>query len=987
MDLGALERRGFAVKELIGSGSFGTVYRAHQTSLHRDVALKVVRPEIIDRAGFVDRFDTEARTIARLEHPHIVPLFEYWHEAGDAVLVMRFLRGGSLADAVQDGPWRPDRARRLFDQVGDALAVAHRHGVVHQDLKPANILLDEAGNGYLADFGIAFDLYASGLDQAAGGSPAYLAPEQIRGERVEPATDVYSLGIVLYELLTGTHPFAGRTVADVLEAQLSEPIPHLFALRPDLPVRLDGVIQRATAKAPDERYRSAEALLFEFQLPAVPEPRRRGSLPTRVASFVGRSQELTEVARLVSEHRLVTLLGVGGVGKTSLAVATAESESEFEEGAWFVDLTKVNDSALVAAAVASALEIVTSAESSVTESVCDDIGDSSTLLILDNCEHVLDGASSFADELLRCAPRLRILATSREPLHLAAEARWLVPPLGTTPDPQSESDAVNLFIERARLVDPSFEPDIELIRGLCDRLAGVPLAIELAAARLNVLTPEQLVERIGETVDVLSSAARDTPQRHQTLTAALDWSYELLDARSQELLSSLSVFHGGTTLEGIRAVCLDEATVDEDVEAVAALVDASLLTFDRDTARYAMLEPVRQYAAGKLDHGQAEQLQRRHAEFVATFLTEANEEKVDDHRRVRAEDGNIRAAMQWCLDHDAIDTALRIGSVLGIFWGDHGRFREALYWLDAILERPDWTDTEDRATTLFATAFVHREAADYDRATALLREAEQLQRQASSPTLWATLNSLGVVTSLQSDDRDEVRRLYVAAAQEAERVGVAPVTPLINLGEMAGEDDDLVEQRRLLNKALELASDDDQLVRSVAMHNLAVTEWRLGNVDEAIRIKEEDLHSYQQTGSARISVGRAAMALYLRDRGDYRLSASTLRMATDHLEDVQFDAILGYIAGVTGSLCVIHHLDASAVPLLGAEDGMYTIHGPLAEEAPVHRSFAQFVEEAKQRSPAAEFDRLWKAGRALDGDDLKRAIYSALDELEATLAS
>ena len=270
-DLSGQTVKGYELHELIGAGGFGAVYRAHQPILRRDVAMKIILPEYANHPEFIRRFEFEAQLVARLEHIHIVSLYDYWREPDGAFLVMRFLRGGSLRDRLRAGPIPPDDAIHVVEQVASALAVAHRRGVVHRDIKPDNVLFDEEGNAYLADFGIAKDLRLTAdeddeFDGSLTGSPFYLSPEQAQAQPVTAQTDIYSLGIVIYEMLTGQPPFsAEENLVALLLRHINDPLPPLSELRPDLPTELEDVLQRATAKDPAERYVDALALAKAFR--------------------------------------------------------------------------------------------------------------------------------------------------------------------------------------------------------------------------------------------------------------------------------------------------------------------------------------------------------------------------------------------------------------------------------------------------------------------------------------------------------------------------------------------------------------------------------------------------------------------------------------------------------------------------------------------------------------------------------------------------
>jgi DNA-binding SARP family transcriptional activator/energy-coupling factor transporter ATP-binding protein EcfA2 len=338
--------RGLELKEKIGEGTYGAVHRAVQPAVRREVAVKVIRRKYADDPEFIRRFEAEAQVIARLEHPYIVPLYDYWREPDGAYLVMRLLRGGSLLASLESGPWDLEPAVKMVDQITSALAVAHRQGVIHRDIKPANILLDEAGNAYLSDFGIAKQMVGDLQLTAAGaimGTPDYISPEQLRDEAVGPPSDVYSLGAVLYETLTGERPFPDVPVAMLILKQLEEPIPPVSASRPDLPRQIDAVLQRATAKQPADRYDNALAMAEAFRravrggdgeqpvavdaaVPAVvdvanPYKGLRAFQETDAADFFGRERLVEQLVERFCESRFVAVVGPSGSGKSSVVKA------------------------------------------------------------------------------------------------------------------------------------------------------------------------------------------------------------------------------------------------------------------------------------------------------------------------------------------------------------------------------------------------------------------------------------------------------------------------------------------------------------------------------------------------------------------------------------------------------------------------------------------------------------------------------------------
>jgi predicted ATPase/DNA-binding CsgD family transcriptional regulator len=458
---------------------------------------------------------------------------------------------------------------------------------------------------------------------------------------------------------------------------------------------------------------------------------------------------MLEVEFELATTRLLTLTGVGGSGKTRLALEVARDLlGAYPDGVWLVGLAPISEEALVPKAVAEVLGVLERPQEPLADTLVGVLGSRQVLLVLDNCEHLLEAAAGLVDRLLDSCPRVRILATSREALGVEGEARWLVPPL-SAPEPQEGTssseelvayESVRLFVERARGRDLTFSlsPRNALaVAEICRRLEGIPLAIELAAARVGTLSLEQILVRLTDSLGLLTRGGRTAVPRQRTLKGTLDWSYDLLSEPESGLFRRLSTFAGGWTLEASEAVGSGEGVEEGEVlDLLSGLVEKSLVVAkgsDQAGVRYRLLEPVRQYALERLEEsGQAEEVRRRHASFFVTLAEEAEPklwgpEDREWLERLETEHDNIRAALSWALERGEAELSLMLAGALRRFWDAHGHLGEGRRWLEQALAEDDHrASAEVRIKALQALSWVTFHLWDHDRAAAVAQEAMEL---------------------------------------------------------------------------------------------------------------------------------------------------------------------------------------------------------------------------------------------------------------------
>jgi predicted ATPase len=533
-----------------------------------------------------------------------------------------------------------------------------------------------------------------------------------------------------------------------------------------------------------------EGLPSDFPVPRTLDA-RPNNLPLQLTSFVGREGEIAEVARLLGRTRLLTLTGPGGSGKTRLALqVAADLLPEYPDGACFVDLSPVTDPTLVPAAVAKALGVPEVAERPILDEVKEHLRHRELLQVVDNFEQVAE-AGLVIEELLTAAPRLRAMVTSRVVLALRGEQEYAVPPL-QAPDPErlptglsalGEVEAVRLFTERAVAANPRFaltEQNAPAVAELTARLDGLPLAIELAATRTKVLTPEQILSRLRGRLSVLASGSRSLPERQRTLRAAIAWSYDLLDPVERRLFARLAVFTGGWAFESAEAVCDPEELGLDALDGLTSLVDKSLIRRTEPPgrpARFSMLETIREFGLERLQAaGDLEPLRRRHAEHFLDLAMAAEPHLTgEDQRewldRCDQEHANIRAALRWAIEAGEADRAQAAAGALWRFWQQRGHLDEGRRWLREVLAMPSGqAPTAPRAKALTGAGGIAWWS-DWDAARAFYDEALAIERQLGDPARLAEAlyNEAFAVASEQ--DLESAGRLLDESLDLFRRVG------------------------------------------------------------------------------------------------------------------------------------------------------------------------------------------------------------------------
>jgi len=742
----------------------GEVYRAKDTRLDREVAIKTLSPDLCAQSDALSRFEQEARSASALNHPNIVTIYELGQENGTRYIAMELVEGETVRTLLASGPIPFHKLVTIATQIADGLAKAHETGLIHRDLKPENLMVSRDGAAKVLDFGLA-KLLKIGRGSSDSrttitehgtlvGTIGYMSPEQATGEELDFRSDQFSFGSVLYEMATGSPAFKKKTHAETMAAILRDEPLHLVSRMVQAPAPFIWIVERCLAKDPKQRYSSTRDLARDLaavrdrlaDAAARESEPRPSNLPVQRTAFIGREREEADLRQLLSraDVHLVTLTGPGGIGKTRLAIQVASKISDqLPGGVCFVALSAIGEHGLLASAIAQAMGVRESGTRSPQESLIEYMAALSqpTLLMLDNFEHLLSAAPIVA-QMLSAGPKLKVVVTSQAPLHIYGEHEFPVPPL-SLPDPKSippleelsRLPAIALFVARAQAVKHQFgltKENAPAVAAICCRLDGLPFAIELAAARIKLLSPSAMLTRLENRLNLLTGGARDLPTRQQTLRNTVDWSYGLLNSAEQTLFRRLSVFSGGCTLEGVEAVCDTKGNLGLDVlDGMASLVDKSLAQqveqVDKET-RFIMLSTIREYGLERLAESNDESATRRaHAAYYLVLAEEGAEDVAAQPEwldRFEVEHDNIRLAIDYLVKTGDAEWGLRMGAAMFRFWETREHLREGrdaiarLLALEGSASRPKL-----RARLLFAGAVLAAAQGDYGGARPLFEES------------------------------------------------------------------------------------------------------------------------------------------------------------------------------------------------------------------------------------------------------------------------
>lgn len=878
----------YKVDSAIGAGGMGEVYLAKDTLLDRQVALKILPADVAQDTKRIRRFIQEAKAASALNHPNIITIYEIGEIHSTHFISTELIEGETLRELITLRQLDLDEILDIATQMASALSAAHAAGIVHRDIKPENVMLRRDGFVKILDFGLAklSESNIVGADDETlihsmrggiTGTIVYMSPEQARGLEVDERTDIWSFGVTLYELLTRRLPFVGVTPTDAMFSIVQKEPPPLQHSAPDLPNELYFIVNKTLRKNLDERYQNIKDVLSdlrqvkqkldysEFERSFSPETSGirieqkqtetvsltgvsfdsnksisfstvpPNNLSSELSPLIGREAELAEIIDLLHQPniRLLTITGVGGTGKTRIAQTIAhESLTEFTDGVYFISLSAIENSELVVPIIGQILGVQEESGKPLKECLREYLHERKMLIVLDNFEQITE-AAPIIGELLLGSVHLKILVTSRAHLHLRFEHEFTLQPLGVPVDIRlraeelNEYPAVKLFVERANAAKSNFaltEENSESIAEICRRLDGLPLAIELAAVRVKMLSPQAILTRLTNSLKLLTGGARDLPERQQTMRGAIAWSYDLLDAEEKKLFNRLAVFARGFTLEGAEAIALKSSVHNADLnidilDGISSLADKSLFSQLEQAdgeSRFRMLEVVREFALETLAaSGETNEIKHRHATFFVNLAEAAEPQLLSAkaamwNEKLEEEHDNLRVALEWTLENEP-ETALRIVTAIYRFWLGRGHLAEGSKWTRTALEKNDSeVASKLRAKAARSIGNLSVLQGDFEAANLYYQTSLRLSREIGDKQLICyALAGLGNMKTFRGDlisGRTLIEESLTIAREINDKLHIT--LTLNSLGEIARDEADLNAARTYYEEALAIAKQE-----------------------------------------------------------------------------------------------------------------------------------------------------------------------------------
>lgn len=922
----------------IGQGGMGSVYRGHDTQSGKDVAIKTLKKELVENdPDLVQRFQIEGEALRQLNHPNIVKMLGSEEQDGVHYLVMEYVKDGSLLDVLCETPKLSiQRALYVALDLADALTRAHRLKILHRDIKPANVLMAPDGTPRLTDFGMA---RVSGephitQDGAIVGTMAYLAPEAFEGEEPDERTDIWAFGVMLYEMLAGERPFPQNAPAPLIQAIMRQSIPDLEEIRPDIPTSLVDLVYRMLEKNRQARIPSVrligaelEAILrgsstqlqhvvsvddstgrfelktTEFGAVTTNTHRVPNNLSKQPTPFIGREEELEQLQQiLVDGTSLITLTGPGGIGKSRIAQALAEKEMlQFVDGVYLIPFAGVDAVKDVIPTIAEHMDF-TFGSADAKNDLINYLREKRMLLVFDNFEAVMDAANIIAD-IMTNAPQVVIIVTSRERLRLRGEQVFDVDSMRVpkkhenTPEALKKYPVVQLFLQSAKRVQPNFELDEESAKEVAQNihlLGGLPLGVELAAGWLEMLPLNEIASEIEKSLDFLETDLRDVPERHRSLRAVTDHSWDLLNDDERNIFLKLSVFRGGFERDAAQRIA------GASLRTLTGLVNKSLIVRD-PKGRYRVHKLLRQYAEERFKEQIDEKMAayKAHASYYSTLVAKlaaamnthkenAAIETIDNDienirlvwrvgikfERFEVLDFMQETMLYFYLGRSMLNEGYEAFKNLGdkmekmgyedaTYWrarirqawmsGRMGRYDETAEWAEKVLEffANDIHSTE-RAHALNQLSYVCMMTGDYESS---IRYAEQsvkdLKPEDDMTAYYMGLGNLGYTYYLQGNLR-KAREIYESLNKTSATHNYSPAGIAYgknNLGEIVRDMGEVKRAQALFQEAYEIF-ENTKRSRGMAfsMLNLAGIHFRQGDYQTAKELYEKSYELNREVG-------------------------------------------------------------------------------------------------------------------------------------------